>query len=242
MFLQAIEMDEATKPPVVSTLEQDAVIVYLSGHVDAPMQMPLPLRAIELKGKRLASHLHALLILDVLLNHFQTDSPNRRNELAPRPKAGQTLFQPWVFGAKDVRGVSLDLPDNGHDAHLRVGIQKQVDVIGPDFHAQYGVSVVGLLLFNQCLESTRERLLKHLAAILWAPNHMVLAAIHQGRRRMVGFARLFEIHLLTPLDRMESIYHKRSHLAIKKHGLKAKKSAFAVRPKPEVLGFTAQFP
>jgi hypothetical protein len=65
-----------------------------------------------------------------------------------------------------------------------------------------------LLLFNERLESPCKRLLKHLAAILRAPNHMVLAAIYQGIRRMIWFARLLEVHLLTPLDRMGLIYHK----------------------------------
>ena len=182
MLLQAVVVDVTAKPAVVAALKQDAVIVYPSGNINALVQMLFPLGPVQLEGKGFASHLHTLLVLDVLLHHVQGDRANRRDELAPRPKAWQTLFQPGIFGTKRVSRIAFDLADNLHNAQLWIYIQKQVDVIGHDLYAQHGVTVVALLVLDQFLKTACKRFVQYAAAILRAPDNVVLAAINQGVR------------------------------------------------------------
>jgi hypothetical protein len=91
-----------------------------------------------------------------------------------------------------------------------------MDMIGHYFHAEYGVPVVALLLFDKCLESLGERVIKNFSTVLGTPNDVVLATVYERKGGMVRLIRLLKIHLISPLDRMLRIYHKRSFVASKK--------------------------
>lgn len=136
-----------------------------------------------------------------------------------------------------MRGISLDSSDNRDNPNLRVGIQQQVNMVRHDLHAQHGVSVIVLLLLNQFLESRYQGLVQNTAAVLWAPDDMVLTAIDQRMRGVVRLVSLFDSHLFTPLDRLYIFYQIVSQQAIKNQRLKAKGNA--LYPKPEGMGFTA---
>jgi hypothetical protein len=55
-------MDVAAKHAIVPTLEQNAVIVYLSSNVNASVKMLLSLRSVQLKSKCFACHTYILTL------------------------------------------------------------------------------------------------------------------------------------------------------------------------------------
>jgi len=80
------------KHTVVATMQRDAMIMDDTANINLLMQSPILFTSIQLEGKRFASHLRALLILDILLHHFKAYCSDCRDKLTSRPKARKTFF------------------------------------------------------------------------------------------------------------------------------------------------------
>lgn len=186
---------------VIAAMQSDAMIVDDSADINLLMQAAVLFAAVHLKSKRLARHLNAPLVLNILFNNVQRYCSDRRDELASSPKTRETLLEPGILRSQNMRGVSFYLADDGDNSNLRVRIHQQVHMIGHDFHTQNLIPVLGLFFIYELFEARYKRLIQDIAPILRAPYDVVLAAVDDGMRRVIWFGRLFDFHLLTPLDR-----------------------------------------
>ena len=181
VFRQCVQVRLAHAAPLklvgVLALRQRHVVQPTTGVQHAPQVLFLRARRIQPIAVG-SQHSDRLLPLDILLNHRQRRTADRRNKVAVCPQGRQAAFQVRELLPEQARATPLHALHKLVDAKLRVYFAQQVYVVRHDFQFQHLALCIIRHLPDDGFQSFIHAVHQHLAAILRTEDNVVLARIH----------------------------------------------------------------
>ncbi|KWT83457.1 hypothetical protein ASN18_2207 [Candidatus Magnetominusculus xianensis] len=124
------------------------------------------------------THLYLSLILNILFDYSQWSTAHCGNEITVCPKRRQPAFEMFKLLSKDSGTIAFYQFDKFMYAELRVYLDKQRYMVWHDFHFDDVCPNVQCFLLNELFKPVYNSINKNFAPILWTPDNMVFAGIH----------------------------------------------------------------
>ncbi len=170
---------DATRFKFVAPLSlRKAHVVPMTAHVQHLEHLPfLCGRWVQAVLEGFKRHLDCPLVFDVLLDHGEWSTANRRNEVRMCPQGRQATLQVGKLSAEQARTASFDVLHKSVDTELRVYLTQNMNVIRHDLKLKYLAAKFGSDFLNDFLQANIHPIDQHLTSILRTKHHMVLARV-----------------------------------------------------------------
>jgi hypothetical protein len=121
--------------------------------------------------------LHPFLVFDVLLNHFEWSTTNRRDKVGVGPKGRESRLEPGILLAHQARRPRLDRTHQAVNTVLGIDFHQEVDVFGHDFQFKnLGIRFSADAL-NNLFKPVVNAIDQHSASVLGTPDNVIFTGV-----------------------------------------------------------------